>query len=199
MIMSAKVDVSHCPSPHSLRNKLGRVLWGIVYWVLFRPSPKVFHGWRRMLLRAFGARIGKGAHIRPSCRIWAPWNLEMGDHSCLSYNVDCYCVDKVRIGAHSTVSQYSFLCTATHDHADPQMRLVTAPIEIEDQVWICADVFVAPGVTIGRGTVVGARSSVFGSLPGEGAALMTRARRLVRRGLEEGVPRFRCLAGRGRG
>ncbi|MCK4373896.1 MAG: putative colanic acid biosynthesis acetyltransferase [Candidatus Brocadiae bacterium] len=123
------------------------------------------HCWRRFLLRLFGARIDRGARIHPSCRIWAPWNLEMGEYSCLSHYVDCYCVDNVRIGAHATVSQYCFLCTATHDESDPHMRLTTAPITIEDQAWVCADVFVGPGVTIGQGAVVGARSSVFDDLP----------------------------------
>lgn len=89
----------------------------------------------------------------------------MGDHSCLSELVDCYCVDKIKIGAHSTVSQYSFLCTASHDYTEASMPLVTAPIVIGDRVWITADVFVGPGVTIGDGAVVTARSSVFNDVP----------------------------------
>jgi len=159
--MSVQIDVSYCPSSHSLLNKIGRVLWGIVWLLLFRPSPKIFHGWRRFLLRMFGAKIGKGVHPYPSAKIWAPWNLEMGDHSCLSHDVDCYCADKIRIGSHATVSQYSFLCTASHDYTNPHMPLVTAPIEIGDGAWITADVYVAPGVTIGEGAVIGVRSSVF--------------------------------------
>lgn len=149
------------PSPHSLRNKIGRVLWQIVWVFAYRATPKVLHGWRRSVLRCFGARIGKGVHIYPSVRIWAPWNLEMGDHSCLAAQVDCYCVAKVVIGPHSTVSQYSFLCSASHDYQDPSMPLITAPITIGAQAWIAADVFVGPGVTIGDEAVVGARSSVF--------------------------------------
>lgn len=85
----------------------------------------------------------------------------MGDHSCISEQVDCYCVDKIRIGANVTVSQYSFLCTASHDYTNPAMPLVTAPITIENRAWVTADVFVAPGVTIGEGAVITARSSVF--------------------------------------
>lgn len=85
----------------------------------------------------------------------------MGDHSCLSHHVDCYCVNQITIGAHSTVSQYSFLCTASHDYTDPAMPLTTAPITLGDRVWITADVFIAPGVTIGDGAVITARSSVF--------------------------------------
>ena len=161
---AVRVSKDVCPSPHSTANKLGRVLWAIVWGVLFRPSPKIMLGWRRMLLRLFGARIGKGAKIMPSTRIWAPWNLTMGEEACLSHDVDCYSVAPVTVGAHATVSQYSFLCTATHDVEDPHMRLVTAPIVIGDGAWVAADVFVAPGITIGEGAVVGVRSNVFKDL-----------------------------------
>lgn len=145
----------------STRNKVGRVVWTVVWSLLYRPTPRLFHGWRRLLLRLFGAKIGKGVHPYPSARIWAPWNLEMGDHSCLSECVDCYSVDWIRIGAHSTVSQYTFLCTASHRYTDPDMPLVTAPITIGDRVWIMADVFVAPGISVGDGAVITARSNVF--------------------------------------
>jgi len=142
-------------------NKLARATWNLVWLLLYRPSPTPLHGWRRFLLRLFGAKIGRGAHPYPSARIWAPWNLEMGDYSCLSHNVDCYCVDRITLGAWSTVSQYSFLCTASHDYTDPAMPLITAPITLGERVWVTADVFIAPGVTIGDGAVVTARSSVF--------------------------------------
>lgn len=144
----------------TFRNKLMRSLWRIVWLLLFRPTPRIFHPWRVLLLRLFGARLGRGVHPYPSVRIWAPWNLVMGDHSCLSNDVDCYCVDKVVIGERVTVSQYSYLCTATRDYNDPDMPLMTAPIQIGAYAWITADVFVGPGVTIGEGSVIGARSTV---------------------------------------
>lgn len=149
----------------TLGNKLARIAWHLVWLFLFRPTPRILHPWRCFLLRLFGAKLGKAVHPYPSARIWAPWNLEMGDHACLSEGVDCYCVDKIRIGAHSTVSQYSFLCTASHDYTQASMPLVTAPIVIGERVWITADVFVGPGVSIGDGAVVTARSSVLGDLP----------------------------------
>ena len=148
-----------------LGNQLARILWQIIWLFLYRPSPCIFHPWRCMLLTIFGAKLGKAVHPYPSARIWAPWNLEMGDHSCLSHDVDCYCVDKIRIGAHSTISQYSFLCSASHDYTLPSMPLITAPITIGERVWITADVFVGPGVTIGNGVVVTSRSSVFSDIP----------------------------------
>jgi putative colanic acid biosynthesis acetyltransferase WcaF len=164
-IQNISVGPEVCPSAHGWANKLGRLVWGFVWATLFRPTPRWFCGWRRMLLRVFGARIGHGAKVMPSARVWAPWNLTMGEYACLSHGVDCYCVAPIEIGAHATVSQYSFLCAATHDETDPHMALVARPIRIGDQAWVAADVFVGPGVTIGAGTVVGARSSVFRDLP----------------------------------
>jgi putative colanic acid biosynthesis acetyltransferase WcaF len=141
-------------------NRVARALWQVVWLLLFRPSPTSFHVWRRVLLRCFGASIGRGAHPYPSARIWAPWNLVMGDDSCLAHYVDCYSVDLVHLGPRVTVSQYSYLCTASHDYTKRAMPLVTGPIRIKADAWVTAGVFVGPGVTIGEGAVVGARSTV---------------------------------------
>ena len=149
----------------SLTNKLVRSAWQVVWLLLYRPTARLSHPWRCLLLRLFGAKLGRAVHPYPSARIWAPWNLEMGDHACLSEGVDCYCVAPIRIGAHTTVSQYSFLCTASHDYTRADMPLVTAPVNIGERVWITADVFVGPGVAIGDGAVVTARSSVFTDIP----------------------------------
>lgn len=152
------------PSPHSLRNRAGRALWQVVWALLFRPSPRIFHRWRRMLLRFFGARIGFGAHIHPSVRVWAPWNLTMGEHSCLGPFVDCYNAAEVELGEFCTVSQYSHLCAATHDYTDLRMPVVAKPIRLGAWAWICAGAFIGPGVIVGEGAVVGARSVVTGDI-----------------------------------
>ena len=148
----------------SKKNKLLRLIWWFFWVIFYRTTPRSMHAWRCFLLRLFGAKIGKNVHPYPSCRIWAPWNLTMGNDSCLSEHVDCYCVDKVNIGKASTISQYSFLCTATHDYTKVNMPLVISPINIGDYVWITADVFISPGSTIGNGAVILARSSVFGNI-----------------------------------
>jgi len=148
------------PAPITNANRLRRALWNLVWLLLYRPSPTPLHAWRRLILRAFGATIAAGAHPYPRARIWAPWNLHMDLDSCLSNEVDCYCVAPVYLGKHATVSQYSYLCSASHDHREVPMPLVTAPIRIEDEAWVAADVFVGPGVTVGRGAIVGARSTV---------------------------------------
>ena len=155
-----QVDVSCYKHRYSLGNKAGRVLWHLVWLLFFRPSPRICFGWRRFWLRCFGARIGAKVHVYPSAKIWAPWNLEMGDHSCLAGDVDCYCAGRVTIGPHATVSQYSYLCAAGHDISDPHMKLFTAPIRIGAGAWICAGAFVGPGVSVGAGAVVAARAVV---------------------------------------
>jgi putative colanic acid biosynthesis acetyltransferase WcaF len=152
-------------SPFSLRHRLGRAAWGVVYTLLFRPSPEILHGWRRALLRLFGARIDSAARVYPTARVWAPWNLELLPHACIGRAVDVYNVAPVRVGARSTVSQYTYLCGATHDHTQSSYPLIPGHITIGDDCWVAADAFVGPGVTIHDGVVVGARSSVFADLP----------------------------------
>lgn len=149
-----------CPSPHSFSNKLGRVCWAAVHLLLFRPSPRPLHAWRRFWLRLFGAKIGANCRIDPSVMVWAPWNLELADEVTIGHHVDCYNVAPISIGAHTTISQYVFLCSATHDISDPHMQLLSIPIRIADQAWVCAGAFVGPGRSIGRGAVVGAMSVV---------------------------------------
>lgn len=140
----------------SMANKIGRLFWGVVWILAFRPSPRKLYFWRRWLLRMFGAQIGSGVVIYPSTRIFAPWKLRMDDHACAGPDVDLYSVDLIHIGEKATVSQYAYLCSASHDYEDPRMPLTHAPIRIEPNAWVCADAFVGPGVRIGCGAVVGA-------------------------------------------
>lgn len=159
---SVKIDLSTYESSFSISNKIGRIFWYIIFWVLFRPfNLSHFNSWRALVLRAFGAKIGKGAIIYASAKIWAPWNLEVGDFSVIGPQVDCYNQGKITIGKHSNISQKSYLCASSHDFTVSNFPLILCPITIKDQVWIAADAFVGPNVCIGNGAVVGARSSVF--------------------------------------
>ena len=91
--------------------------------------------------------------------------VTLGDHSVISEQVLVYSLGPVRIGRHTVVSFRSTICAGTHDHEDPRMPLVRTPIVIGEGCWICAEAFVGPGVTIGDGAVVGARSVVVKDLP----------------------------------
>lgn len=138
------------------------IIWHITWLVFIRPFPRnIFRKWNIFLLNLFGAKINYKANIYSSAKIYAPWNLEMEEYSCLAPEVDCYNVDKVTLGAFSTVSQKSYLCTASHDITKSDNQLVTAPIEIKSQSWIAADAFIGMGVTVGEGAVVGARACVY--------------------------------------
>lgn len=186
MYSNNKIDLSNSRSPHSFGNKLYRVVWACVWLLLFRPSPKIFHFWRRALLRIFGAEIGKKVNIHPSVRIWAPVNLVMKDFSCLASGVDCYCVDKITIGEHATVSQYCYLCAATHDYEHVEMPLISAPIKIGTQAWVTACVFIGPGVEIGEGAVVGATSTVVKNIPPWSVAVGNPAKVIKKREIMRG-------------
>lgn len=158
----SSIKMSKYNSSFPIKNKIFRLIWNLSYWVLFRPFYfRQLKGYRALLLKLFGARIGNSANIYASVRIWAPWNLELGDFSTLGPDVDCYNQGKIVIGSNTIISQKSYLCASSHDYEISNFPLILKSITIADQVWVAADAFIGPGVTIGEGAVVGARSAVF--------------------------------------
>jgi len=153
------------PSTYGFQNKAARALWNLCWWFLFRPSPWFCHRWRRLLLGLFGAKLAPTARVSNSAIIWAPWNLVMDENAEIGSGVECYTVATIHIGAYATVSQYCYLCSGGRDVSSLDFRPTKAPITIADQAWLGADVFIGPGVSVGQGAVVGARSSVFSDLP----------------------------------
>lgn len=149
----------------SLTNRSLRIIWNVSWFIFFRLTPTPFHSWRAFLLRCFGARIGSRTHIYPGAKIWAPWNLEIADEAGVANGVILYSQGKITIGKRAVISQGSHLCAGTHDFDKPGFPLVTKPITVGVNAWLAAEVFVHPGVTIGEGCVVGARSVVVENLP----------------------------------
>jgi putative colanic acid biosynthesis acetyltransferase WcaF len=148
----------------------GRPAWVVQLWwftqaTLFNLSPQVLYGWRRWLMRLFGARIGRGVMLRPSVEITYPWKVSIGDWSWVGDNVTLYSLGEIEIGENVVISQNSYLCTGSHDFTKSSFDIYAGKVVIEPESWIAADVFVAPGVRIGRGAVVGARSTVLHDLP----------------------------------
>ena len=148
----------------SVGNRLKRQMWDIVWIFLFCPSPRFFWLWRKLLLVIFGARLGRSFHIRPSVRVWAPWNLEVGDYVGIGDDVIIYSMDKISIGEYSVISQGSHLCTGSHDINSLKFQLFALPITIKPRVWLCAETFIGPGVEIAEGSVIGARGVVSKSI-----------------------------------
>jgi len=163
---STLVDVgaNRAASKWSKREMVARILWGAAL-PLFVLSPRVAWGWRRALLRLFGARIGREVHIYPSARLTMPWNMSIGDSSAIGDRAILYALGPITLGDRVTISQGAHLCAGTHDYRDPAMPLLKLPIAVEDDVWICADAFVGPGVIVGSRAIVGARAVVMKDVP----------------------------------
>ncbi|MFN0131725.1 MAG: putative colanic acid biosynthesis acetyltransferase [Phycisphaerales bacterium] len=151
-------------SPWTFREKVGRALWIIVRGSLFRFSWHNWYGWRRFLLRCFGARIGTSVNVRPTTRIEIPWLLSVGDYCSLGDYAVVYNLGQITLGRRVTVSQYAQLCAGTHDYTKPELPLLRPPISIDDNAWIAACAFVGPGVRVGQGAILGACGVAFKNL-----------------------------------
>lgn len=132
------------------------MLWSLAT-PFFRFSPRPLWGWRRALLRSFGAKVGADVHIFPTVRIIIPWKLDLGEQCAVGDRVNLYALGTILIGPRATISQNAHICAGSHDYRRRSMPLLKAPIEIGADAWICADAFVGPGVTIGEGAILGAR------------------------------------------
>ena len=134
----------------------------LVFFLGAFPWPSAL---RVALLRAFGARVGRGVVIKPRVNIHLPWKLTVGDHAWIGEEAFILNFEPVTIGAHACVSQRAFLCTGNHDYRDVTMPYRNRPISVGDGAWVGAASFVAPGVTIGDEAVVAAGSVVTRDLP----------------------------------
>lgn len=161
------VDLSqyHQPDYDAGGSQLKMLIWWLVQAIAFPLTLHTAHGIRCWLLRRFGARIGQNVVIRPTARITYPWNISIGDYSWIGDDVVLYSLAPIEIGQHCVISQKSYLCTGSHSIGDPSFPLETGSVVIENGVWIATDCFVGPHVKVGANAVVGARSSVFQSMP----------------------------------
>ena len=153
------------PKDFRNRNQYIVQLWWLAQSTLFAMSPQFMYSWRNWLLRCFGAKVGKGVIIRPTVRITYPWKVSIGDNSWVGDHAELYSLGEIEIGSNSVISQNSYLCAASHDFTKDTFDIYAKKITIEDEVWVASDVFVAPGVTIKKGAVIGARSTVLNDMP----------------------------------
>jgi putative colanic acid biosynthesis acetyltransferase WcaF len=121
--------------------------------------------WRRLILRLFGAKIGRQVHVHPTVRIAIPWNLSIADEAAVGDCAILYSLGSISIGKCVTISQNAHLCAGTHDHRRRDMALLKPPIAIEAGAWICADAFIGPGVTVSSESIVAARAVVTKDVP----------------------------------
>ena len=154
-------DLATYSHSFSLKNKISRLIWNLIALILFRPfASRLFKKWRVLVLKCFGAKVEWSSHIYASAKIWAPWNLEIGENSSLGPTVDCYNQGKITIGSNTVISQKTFLCASSHDYTKRDFPLILKPIIIGSGVWVAADSFIGPGVTIENYAVVAARAVV---------------------------------------
>lgn len=147
----------------SLGNRLARVVWGLAWLVLCRFTPPPLHAWRAAVLRAFGARLGRGVRVHASVKIWLPANLELADNVLIGPGAILYNQGRISIGARTVVSQRAHVCASSHDIHDPNFQLVLRPVRIGAGCWVAAEAFVGPGVEMGDGAVLAARGALFGN------------------------------------
>ena len=155
-MINKKVDLSRF-SPNNFDKGAGKMkimLWYVVNALLVRASWNPLMGMKVALLRAFGAKIGKGLVIKNEVRVKSPWFLTVGDNCWLGEGCWIDNLDRVTIGSNVCVSQGALLLTGNHDYKVASMPYRNAPIVLEDGVWVGANCTVCPGVTMHENSIL---------------------------------------------
>jgi putative colanic acid biosynthesis acetyltransferase WcaF len=142
-------------------------LWYAVKCLVFLSALPYPSRFKCALLRWFGARIGRGVVIKPRVNVHFPWKLIIDDFAWIGEETFILNLEPVKIGSHCCISQRAFICTGNHDYRVPDMPFRNRPISLDDGVWVGAQAFIGPGVTIGTDAVVTAGSIAIKSLPSE--------------------------------
>ena len=141
------------------------LLWRMVQQGFFNVEWIKAYGMKHRILRSFGAKLEAGVVVKPKAKITFPWKLSVGANSWIGEEAWLLNLDQIKIGSNVCISQRAFLCTGSHDWKKESFDLITQPIVIGEGAWICADVFIGPGVTVGENAVVTAGSVVNKDLP----------------------------------
>ncbi len=141
----------------SRANKIYRVAWNIFYIIFFKYTPPQLFSYRNFVLKIWGSKIQSGVRIYPTVKIWSPKNLVMKKGSSIGPRAYIYNQGNVEIGEYSIISQDVTICASTHNYKRYDHPLVLKNITIGKRVWVCAESFIGPGVTLNDGCILGAR------------------------------------------
>jgi putative colanic acid biosynthesis acetyltransferase WcaF len=155
-----RMDRHTVTSPWTLGFRLRLLAWQCSWLVFCRWTPKPLHGWRRLWLRLFGARLSGRPFVHQRARIAVPWHLTIDDRACVGDRANLYSLGAIHLGTGCIVAQEAYLCTGDHDLTQAGKPLVTAPITIGEDAFVGARAFVLAGVTVGPRAVIGAASVV---------------------------------------
>ena len=142
-----------------------RFAWFFFAAPIVRSQVVPFSALRVVLLRLFGARIGRRVVIRPGVNVKYPWHLSVGDDTWIGERVWIDCLTSVCIGSDVCISQGAYFCTGNHNWSDPGFGLMIAPIQLNDASWVGAMSTMTPGAVLGTGAIAAAGSVISGTVP----------------------------------
>lgn len=157
----AQVDLSRFDNTKSFDPGAGavkRTLWYFTNALFFLNPCFPFRSPKPMLLRLFGAKVGRGVVIHPGVNIKFPWKLSIGDHCWIGQRAWLDNLDRLTIGDHVVISQGAMIIQGSHDYKKVDYPTYTRPVVLENGSWVGAGTIVTLGVTMKSHSVLAAGS-----------------------------------------
>ena len=146
-------------------NRIKNILLECLVFLLHIVGYIPIHYLRRIFYRVGGIKIGRGSTIHMGARFYDPHNIVIGEDTIVGEAVVLDGRDKLSIGNHVALATGVMIFNSQHEINDEFFSPSTAPVIIEDYVFIGPRVVIQPGVKIGRGAIVAAGAVVTKDVP----------------------------------
>ncbi len=118
------------------------------------------HHLRRAFYRLAGMKIGRGSSIHTRAIFYNPSGISIGKDTIIGEGATLDGRDVLKIGDHVDIASEVMIYNGEHDVNDENFKAVFSPVIIEDYVFIGPRSIILPGVTLGKGSVIGAGAVV---------------------------------------
>ena len=135
-----------------------RVLWYFTNALVFLNPLFPFRSVKPVLLRLFGAEVGRGVVVHPGVNIKFPWKLSIGDHVWIGQRAWLDNIDRLTIHSNVVISQGAMIIQGSHDYKKVDYPTLHRPVVLEEGSWVGAGAIVTLGVTLRSHSVLAAGS-----------------------------------------
>lgn len=160
--VASRIDLSRFSTAGFVRgrSKSFEIVWYLAKLTFIQSSVPWPNAFKAVVLRVFGARVGRGLYLRPGVNIHFPWRLSVGDNVWIGDRCTILNLEPVVLADNVALAHEVYLAAAGHDVSSPTFAYANRPITVRSGAWIATRAYVGPGVTIGEHAVVAAAAAV---------------------------------------
>jgi len=132
----------------------------LVIFIIHTLSSFPSHSLRKLLYLLIGIKIAQGSAVHRGLTLYTLGKIKIGQDSIIGEKATLDGRGSLIIGNHVDIASEVMVYTAQHQINHPDFSAETKPVVIEDYVFVGPRAIILPGVTVGKGAIIGAGAVV---------------------------------------